>query len=99
MIIQYKGFSIEEDYRNPYSKTPDFMYYPTHEGVNHDYDLIGEDYEYRGNCKWVDSLEEAKDAIDDQVEKDFTDEHNCIDYWALNVANNQWRADEILKLK
>lgn len=36
--------------------------------------------------------------LDDQVEKDFTDEHGCIDFWGLNVANNQWRSEEILKV-
>lgn len=68
MATQYKTFTIVEDYRNPYSKTPEYMFYPTVDGADHDYDLVGEDYKYCGNCKWEQSLEEAKAAIDDILE-------------------------------
>lgn len=66
--VQYKGYSIVPDFdRIPYNKEPQYMYYPTSEGVNHDADLDGEDYRYTGNCKWADSLEEAKDAITEKI--------------------------------
>lgn len=62
----YRTFSIEEDYRNPYSNKPEYMYYPTEEGVQHDADCTdGESFTYCGNCKWAASIEDAKDMIDD----------------------------------
>jgi len=65
--ISYRGHTIEPDYRNPYSSKPEYMYYPTEEGPDHDYDLVGEDYKYCGNCGWADSIEEAKDAIMEKI--------------------------------
>lgn len=59
----FKGYTIELDYRNPYSTKPEYMFYPTHEGTQHDADYDGEQYRYCGNCKWADSIEEAKDEI------------------------------------
>jgi hypothetical protein len=62
---EYRGYSIEPDFRNPYSNVPEFMYYPTEQGVQHDADYDGESYRYCGNCKWSNSIEEAKAEIDD----------------------------------
>lgn len=64
-IIIYKGYSIVPDFRNPYSNVPEFMYYPTSEGVQHDGDMDEDGYHYCGNCKWAESIEEAKACIDD----------------------------------
>lgn len=67
--IQYKGYTIEEDFdRNPYSRKPEFMFYPTEQGAQHDYDGDSEGYKYCGNCKWADDLEEAQIQIDELVE-------------------------------
>lgn len=66
-IIGFNGFTIVEDYRNPYSNTPDFMYYPTSEGVQHDADYDGESFRYCGNCKWASSLEEAINEIKEML--------------------------------
>lgn len=65
--IQYKGFTIQEDFRNPYSSKPEFMFYPTAEGVQHDADCDQDGYRYCGNCKWASSIEEAKDEISEIV--------------------------------
>jgi hypothetical protein len=62
--IQYKSYSITEDHRNPYSNKADFMFYPTSQGVQHDADYDG-DYHYTGNCKWADTIEDAKAEIDE----------------------------------
>lgn len=63
----YRGYTIEPDYRNPYSNKPEFMFYPTEQGIDHDYDLVGEYYKYCGNCGWADTIEEAKDAIWEKI--------------------------------
>lgn len=66
MKTEYKLFTIEEDYRNPYSNVPEFMFYLTSEGVQHDADCMdGESFTYTGNCKWASTLEEAKMEIDE----------------------------------
>jgi hypothetical protein len=63
--ILYKGYSIVEDHdQTPYNKEPQYMFFPTDQGEQHDADCRdGESYSYTGNCKWADSIEEAKDAI------------------------------------
>jgi hypothetical protein len=65
METNYKGYTIKEDYRNPYSNKPEYMYFPTDIGEDHDgdYDYESGTYYYTGNCKWADSIEEAKDEI------------------------------------
>lgn len=71
MITEYKNYTIEEDYRNPYSNEPEFMYYKTEEGVQHDADCKdGESFTYTGNCQWASSLEDAKLEIDYLTEED-----------------------------
>lgn len=61
--ITYRGYTIQKDWRNPYSKAPEYMFYPTEEGIQHDGDLVGEDMVYCGNCQWASSIEEAVDTI------------------------------------
>lgn len=65
LIEEYKGYSIELDYRNPYSNKPEYMMYPTEQGIQHDADYDGEQYRYCGNCKWFSSVEDCKAEIDD----------------------------------
>jgi hypothetical protein len=65
--IFYKGYTIEEDHRNPYNKDPEYMFYPTEQGVQHDADGDSEGWKYTGNCKWTDSMEDAKDQISELV--------------------------------
>lgn len=65
--IKYRSYTIEEDYRNPYSSKPEYMFYPTAEGIDHDADCDGESYYYTGNCKWASSIEDAKSEIDDLI--------------------------------
>lgn len=61
--IEYRGYTIQMDStNNPYGK-PQFMYYPTDEGISHDADCDGEDFRYCGNCRWADTLEDAIDEI------------------------------------
>lgn len=91
----YKDYTIIEDQRNPYRK-PEFMFYITDDGIQHDADYDGESFKYTGNCKWADSLEEAKEEIEELIEKRFTDVHGCIDHSALNIANKYW---DLLKSK
>jgi hypothetical protein len=66
LSVEYKGYTIVLQYEM-LSMKPVFMYYPTAEGEQHDANLDGEDYRYTGNCKWADSLEEAKDAISEKI--------------------------------
>lgn len=66
--MEYKTYTIQQDYRNPYRKEPEFMYYPTAEGISHDGDYDGESWKYCGNCKWASSIEEAKLEIDELTE-------------------------------
>ena len=61
----YKNYTIEEDFRNPYSNKPDYMFYPTSEGIQHDEDCDQDGFFYVGNCKWTDSIEDAKAQIDE----------------------------------
>lgn len=64
----YKTYTIEPDYsRIPYNKDPQYMFYPTEQGIDHDADYDGESYRYCGNCKWADSIDEAKDSIDEII--------------------------------
>lgn len=65
--MEYKGYTIQEDYRNHYNKEPEFMFYPTEQGIQHDADGDSEGWRYTGNCKWADSIEEAKDQISEIV--------------------------------
>lgn len=66
--VEYRGFTIEQDYRNPYSNECEYMFYPTNEGIQHDADQDGDDMVYCGNCKWAYSIDEAKDEIDSYKE-------------------------------
>jgi hypothetical protein len=63
----YKTYTIQEDFRNPYRKEPEYMFYPTEQGIDHDADYDGESFKYCGNCKWTDSIDEAKDSIDEII--------------------------------
>jgi hypothetical protein len=67
--IQYRGYSIQEDFRNPYSSKPEFMFYRTSEGIQHDADCDQDGFFYTGNCKWTDSIEDAKATIDDLIQE------------------------------
>lgn len=70
--IQYRGYTIQMDNRNPYGKA-EFMYYPTDEGISHDASCDdGESFSYCGNCRWAESLEDAIDDIFDIVERENT---------------------------
>jgi hypothetical protein len=37
------------------------------QGIDHDVDMDEDGCHYCGNCKWVDSIDEAKDAIDEKI--------------------------------
>jgi hypothetical protein len=67
MKTEYRTYTIEPDHRNPYAQKPDWMFYPTEEGIQHDADLDGDDMKYCGNCKWASTLEEAQQEIDDLI--------------------------------
>ncbi len=64
--VEYKGYTIEPDSSYPYAMGR-FKFYPTEEGVQDDADFDGESYKYCGNCKWADSITDAKWEIDDMV--------------------------------
>jgi hypothetical protein len=70
--IEYRGYTIQEN-DDPYSTINDYIFYPTHEGIQHDADLVGEDYIYSGNCQWAESVNEAKDEIDSFLDRDLID--------------------------
>lgn len=67
VIETYKGYSIQQDWRNPYATEPEFMFYKTDQGIQHDADGDSEGWKYTGNCKWCDSIEECKLEIDELV--------------------------------
>lgn len=64
-IKEYKGYTIELDYRNPYSSKPEYMFYPTEQGIQHDADYDGEQYRYCGNCRWNTTIEDCEAEIDE----------------------------------
>lgn len=48
------------------SSVLDLIAYPTEQGIDHDYDMDQGGYRYCGNCLWADSIEEAKELIDEK---------------------------------
>jgi hypothetical protein len=68
--MTYKGYTIEET-EEFYRKQ--FMFYPTNEGEQHDGEYTENGFHYCGNCKWVDSIEEAKDSIDEKIMQEYPD--------------------------
>lgn len=68
-IFYYKGYSIEQDPEwCGYSDFQRIIIYPTEAGIQHDYDGDSEGFRYCGNSKWADSVEEAKEIIDELTE-------------------------------
>lgn len=65
--MTYRGYTIESCVRGYDANIGNFMFYPTEQGVDHDADYDGESYKYCGNCRWADSIEEAKDEIFEKV--------------------------------
>jgi hypothetical protein len=63
--ILYKGYTITTDYQGGWYER--IMFYPTEQGIDHDADMDENGYHYCGNCQWVDSIDEAKDAIDEKI--------------------------------
>lgn len=64
--IEYKGYIIIEDWRDPFAKKPEYMFFKTSEGIQHDGDY-DEGWKYTGNCRWADSIEDAQGEIDELV--------------------------------
>lgn len=64
-MTTYRSYTIQKD--NSYFFTGKLMIYPTDQGVQHDSDIDSDGYHYCGNCVWVDSMEEAKDLIDEKA--------------------------------
>lgn len=54
--IQYKGYTIRRD-------SGLYKFFPSADGEDDDFDLVGEDYRYCGNGKWANSVDDAKDQI------------------------------------
>lgn len=57
----YKNYTIQ--YEDECRKR--IMFFKTSEGIFHDY---AEDTGYCGNCRWADSIEEAKEQIDELID-------------------------------
>lgn len=87
---EYKTYSIVSDWSFWKLK---FMFYPTAEGIQHDVDSDGVDFLYVGNCKWADSIEEAKLLIDEIVP--FYVETYTRRGSALNITKFDWLSDAI----
>jgi hypothetical protein len=64
---EYKNHTIEVDPEYGFSSALRYIIYPTEQGMQHDYDYCEESFVYMGNCKWADSIEEAKLLIDETV--------------------------------
>jgi hypothetical protein len=63
--MEYKGYTIQKDFCE--YRGVRWMFYKTEEGIDHQAEQDGEDMVYCGNCRWADSIEEAKDEIDDTL--------------------------------
>jgi hypothetical protein len=63
--LEYRGYSIEQDNTMHIDR---LIIYPTEAGIQHDCDGDSEGFRYCGNCKWADSIEEAKEIIDELTE-------------------------------
>ncbi len=66
-IVEYKGHSIRRDFRNPYRAKPEYIFYPTDQGEQHDYDYCDGSFIEMGNCKYADSISDCKKLIDEKV--------------------------------
>lgn len=66
--VEYKGYTIQEREDTYYKGMCPFVLFPTEQGIQHDYDYNGSGNTYCGNCKWADSIEEAKEMIDEIIE-------------------------------
>jgi hypothetical protein len=66
VTTEYKGYTIEEEY-GPYCNKPHYIYYPTDEGRQDDYDGDSEGWHYCGNAFMAWDLEEAKGDIDEII--------------------------------
>lgn len=86
--VQYKGYTIMEDFRNPYSNSPEYMFYPTKQGINHDADGDSEGWRYTGNCKWANFLQDAKDVIDELGYASHTDRVRRFKKFYYEYQNN-----------
>lgn len=63
--IFYKGWTIQDD-PEAYIKGQ-LIAYPTEQGIQHDYDLEGEDYKYCGNCLFAWDIDTLKAEIDEKI--------------------------------
>lgn len=61
---EYKNFSIEP---SELGYRPCYIFYPTDQGPQDDGEYEDGSFRYTGNCKWADSLSEAKLLIDEIV--------------------------------
>lgn len=78
VVARYKDYTIQKDWRNPYDNSPEFMFYKTSEGIQHDADCTdGESFIYCGNCEWASTLEFAKIEIDSLIEQEFEEVSVC----------------------
>lgn len=63
--VEYSGWTIVLDVERFMAKRR-FIMYPTEQGIQHDYDMVDGRNKYCGNCLWADSIEEAKELIDER---------------------------------
>jgi hypothetical protein len=97
IVEAYKGYSIQPDFRNPYNRNPEYMFYLTSQGIDHDYDMDSDGYRYCGNCKWADSIEECKLLIDEIVPF-LVETHGPIPlggHAQLHVTKFNWLSDAV----
>jgi hypothetical protein len=87
---RYRMYIIEPTER-PYDKGFDF--FPSDPGRDDDYDFDGEDYKYIGNVRYASTIEEAKNEIDCEIEKELV---QCLRgaFRAISNAHNYEMAEQ-----
>lgn len=85
--VEYKGYTIQEDVECLFSGS--LVFFPTEQGIQHDYDCEGESRRYSGNCKLADSVEEAKAFIDEFVDNELLKALDEISHWYYDYSQSK----------
>jgi hypothetical protein len=92
IVTTYKGYTIQKDNSFEFAPSP-LILYPTEQGIQHDYDMDQDGNRYTGNCKWADSISEAKVMIDELVP--FLVETYTRKDSGLNITKFDWLSDAV----
>lgn len=98
--VLYKGYTIEKNIKH-HPHELDFMIYPTADGADHDMDWNGQSWKYTGNCKWADSIEDAKLTVDELIFKRIEVCQQRESYLSFHIENGpaEWKKEFTEKLE